>query len=110
MKQFKHLKNSIRYSIMILALVAVTFGCARNVEHDTELAARVAVDFIRVAFIEDNLSQAYELMAPAGRRYIPVDTEKSAKGLALTPKQAESLLVLQDNEMKSRDTYQGTGL
>lgn len=37
------------------------------------------------------------------RRYIPVEAEKSTKGLALTPMQAESLLVLQSDEMARKE-------
>ena len=58
---------------MTIALAATFAGCARDIEHDPDRAGRAAVDFIRVAFIEDNLPEAYRLMAPAGRRYIPID-------------------------------------
>jgi len=54
------------------------------------------------AQVEDILTLARELKADTYhlRRYIPVDTETSTKGLALTPEQAESLLILQANEME----------
>jgi hypothetical protein len=62
-----------------LALVILTFvGCADSVRHDETLAAKRALEFTRVAFIDKNLDKAYELLSDGGKRHVPLDNFKQS--------------------------------
>ena len=59
-------------------LVMVLTGCAESVKHDQNLAARRALEFGRVAFIEKNLDKGYDLLAAGGRRHVPREKFKQS--------------------------------
>lgn len=62
-------------------ILATALGCAEKIEHDTDLAAKRAVEFAEATFVRRNLEQGYALMADKARSYVPLDkfTEKVAK-------------------------------
>ena len=62
-----------------LVLVVLAFvGCAGSVRHDETLAAKRALEFVRVAFIDKNLDKAYELLSDGGKRHVPLDKFKQS--------------------------------
>jgi hypothetical protein len=54
-------------------LIVIATACAESVKHDERLAAKQALEFGRVAFIEKNFDKGYELLADGGRRHVPRD-------------------------------------
>lgn len=62
-----------------LALLAFFLAsCAESVKHDEALAARRALEFGRVIFLEKNLDRGYDLLADGGRRHVPRDKFKQS--------------------------------
>jgi hypothetical protein len=68
-----------RISMTAFALAAL-LGCAESVKHDETLAARRALEFGRVIFVEKNFDKGYELLSDGGRRHVP--REKFKQSLA----------------------------
>lgn len=56
-----------------LLLLTLLFGCGENIQHDTDLAARRAVEFAEMAFVRQNLENSYLLLADSARSYVPLD-------------------------------------
>ncbi len=54
-------------------LLLMLFGCGENIQHDTELAARRAVEFAELAFVRQNLEKSHLLLADSARSYVPLD-------------------------------------
>jgi hypothetical protein len=71
-------KRGSRLSLAVFALVILVAGCAESVKHDETLAARRALEFGRVIFLEKNLDQGYALLADGGRRHVPRDKFKQS--------------------------------
>ena len=63
---------------LALALTAALTACAESVKHDETLAAKQALEFGRVAFVEKNLDKGYDLLADGGRRHVPRDKFKQS--------------------------------
>jgi hypothetical protein len=61
-----------------LALILILAACAESVKHDELLAAKRALEFGRVVFIEKNLDKGYDLLADGGRRHVPRDKFKQS--------------------------------
>jgi hypothetical protein len=61
-----------------LALAMIIAGCAESVKHDETLAAKRALEFVRVAFVERNFDKSYDLLADGGRRHVPRDKFKQS--------------------------------
>lgn len=61
-----------------LALLVFLASCAESVKHDETLAARRALEFGRVIFLEKNLDRGYDLLADGGRRHVPRDKFKQS--------------------------------
>ena len=56
---------------------ALTFtACAQTVKHDETLAAKRALEFARVVFLEKDLDKGYTLLSDGGKRHIPLDKFK----------------------------------
>ena len=64
--------------LAVLALAMVVAGCTESVKHDEVLAAKRALEFGRVAFIEKNFDKGYDLLADGGRRHVPRDKFKQS--------------------------------
>jgi len=71
---FIHPRCFLRLALVVLAFV----GCAGSVRHDEALAAKRALEFTRVAFIDKNLDRAYELLSDGGKRHVPLDKFKQS--------------------------------
>jgi hypothetical protein len=54
-------------------LLLMLFGCGENIQHDTDLAARRAVEFAELAFVRQNLEKSHLLLADSARSYVPLD-------------------------------------
>ena len=65
------------YALAALALTILA-GCAESVKHDEVLAAKRALEFGRVVFVEKNLDKGYDLLADSGRRHVPRDKFKQS--------------------------------
>ncbi len=59
-----------RLSTPIFCLLALIPGCAGTAKHDPQLAAKRAIEFAQVTFVNKNFDQGYDLLAPGGKRYI----------------------------------------
>lgn len=55
---------------LFCALLAIA-GCAEPVKHEETRAARRALEFGRVVFVEKNPDRAYDLLADGGKRHVP---------------------------------------
>jgi hypothetical protein len=66
--------------IAAFALILSFSGCAESVKHDEALAAKRALEFGRVVFVEKNLDKGYDLLGDGGRRHVP--REKFKQSLA----------------------------
>lgn len=55
----------------LLVLLAALTGCAKAVEHDEVRAAKRALEFARVVFLEKDFDRGYDLLADAGKRHVP---------------------------------------
>jgi hypothetical protein len=55
------------------ALLALTLaGCAGSVKHDETLAARRAIEFAQLVFVNKNFETGYELLSDRGKRHLPL--------------------------------------
>jgi hypothetical protein len=59
------------YNFLVVLCVTSFLSCAQSVKHDPELAARRAVEFARVALVQQNVDKAYELLSPSTKGYVP---------------------------------------
>jgi hypothetical protein len=57
-------------------LIIVLASCAEPVKHDEASAAKHALEFGRVVFLEKNFDRGYGLMADGGKRHVPRDKFK----------------------------------
>jgi len=64
--------------LCLVALAMLTAGCADSVKHDEVLAAKRALEFGRVAFVDKNFDKGYDLLADGGRRHVPRDKFKQS--------------------------------
>lgn len=65
------------YTALMLGLFTITLpGCAEPVKHDETRAAKQALEFGRVTFLEKNFDRGYDLMADGGKRHVPRDKFK----------------------------------
>jgi hypothetical protein len=62
--------------LMALALMS----CAESVKHDEARAAKRALEFGRVAFVDKDLDRAYDLLAESGKRHVPREKFKQSLG------------------------------
>jgi hypothetical protein len=62
---------------LTLAIIIIA-GCAEPVKHDEVLAAKRALEFGRVAFVEKNFDKSYDLLGDGGRRHVPRDKFKQS--------------------------------
>jgi len=79
---FKGYEDSNGWKVLCLAALALATimiaGCAESVKHDEVLAAKRALEFGRLAFVEKNLDKGYELLSDGGKRYVPRDKFKQS--------------------------------
>ena len=65
-------------SVGILLMALALASCAESVKHDEARAAKRALEFGRVAFVEKNLDRAYDLLADGGKRHVPREKFKQS--------------------------------
>jgi hypothetical protein len=63
----------MRRLALILLLLALPVGCAENLDHDTNLATKRAVEFAEATFVRGNIDQGYAMLADKARNYVPVN-------------------------------------
>ena len=63
----------MRRLALILLLLALPVGCAENLDHDTTLATKRAVEFAEATFVRGNIDQGYAMLADKARNYVPVN-------------------------------------
>jgi len=71
-----HVSRAIEVGLVMLALVAVVSSCAESVEHDELLAAKSALEFSRVTFLDKDAEKGYELLSGGGKRHVPLNKFK----------------------------------
>jgi hypothetical protein len=57
------------------ALLAMA-SCAQSVQHDETRAAKRAIDFAQLVFIDKNFAKGYELLSDGGKRHLPLEKFK----------------------------------
>ena len=62
----------LKLAAMLLFLV-MTGGCAENIDHDTALATKRAIEFAEATFVRGNLDQGYAMLADKARAYVPLN-------------------------------------
>ncbi|TMA10247.1 MAG: hypothetical protein E6J89_10820 [Deltaproteobacteria bacterium] len=60
----------MRYRFLALALVMGSMGCKGSVDHDEISAAKSAVEFADVAFVQRDFERGYALLSDSGKRYV----------------------------------------
>gem|GEM_PF-560847 len=68
--------RAIRVCFFSLALVVTLTSCAESVKHDEVSAAKSALEFARVAILDQNVDKGYELLSEGGKRHVPLDKFK----------------------------------
>jgi hypothetical protein len=66
----------IRNPLIIGLLTLVLASCAGSVKHDETLAARRAIEFAQLVFINKNFAKGYELLSEGGRRHLSLEKFK----------------------------------
>lgn len=64
---------TMRRLAMILLFLALSGGCAENLDHDTALATKRAVEFAEATFVRGNIDQGYAMLADKARSYVPLN-------------------------------------
>ena len=62
---------------LALGIVMIA-GCAESVKHDEVLAAKRALEFGQLAFVEKNFDKSYDLLSDGGKRHVPRDKFKQS--------------------------------
>ncbi len=62
----------LKLAAMLLFLV-MAGGCAENIDHDTALATKRAIEFAEATFVSGNLDQGYAMLADKARAYVPLN-------------------------------------
>jgi hypothetical protein len=65
--------TTMRDFCALLLFLAMTAACAGNIDHDTALATKRAVEFAEAAFVRGNLDQGYGMLADKARSYVPIN-------------------------------------
>jgi hypothetical protein len=65
-----------RNLLIIGLLTLVLASCAGSVKHDETLAARRAIEFAQLVFINKNFAKGYELLSEGGRRHLSLEKFK----------------------------------
>jgi hypothetical protein len=63
-------------TILVWVLGLTLAGCAGSEKHDEALAAKRALEFAKVVFIEKNFFKGHEMLSDGGKRHIPLDKLK----------------------------------
>jgi hypothetical protein len=62
-----------------LLLLTLLFGCGENIRHDTDLAAKRALESAEMDFVRQNLEKSRLLLADNARSYVPLDKFKECE-------------------------------
>lgn len=65
--------TEMKHFISILLFVVVAWGCAGNVDHDSALATKRAIEFAEATFVRGNYDQGYAMLADKARSYVPLN-------------------------------------
>jgi hypothetical protein len=69
-----------RRSALLICTIVPLIGCAEKIDHDPAAAAAKAEEFVRVAFIEHDVTRSYELLAVGTRRYVSLEKYQEVIG------------------------------
>ena len=78
-----HVSRAIEVGLVMLALVAVASSCAESVEHDEILAAKSALEFSRVTFLDKDAEKGYELLSGGAPPPVAATSAEEAAALLL---------------------------
>jgi hypothetical protein len=70
------LRIFLRAALPGLAPFVLLASCAGSVKHDETLAAKRAIEFARLAFVQKNIDKGYELLSDGGKRHLSHDKFK----------------------------------
>jgi hypothetical protein len=60
----------------LLIIGLLTTSCAGSVKHDETLAARRAIEFAQLVFINKNFEKGYDLLSDGGKRHLSLEKFK----------------------------------
>ena len=55
---------------ILAGVLLVLSGCAQSTKQDETLAAKRAIEFAQVAFVDRNLDKGYEMLSAGGKRHL----------------------------------------
>jgi len=58
---------------LILPFLALAWGCAEKIDHDSALATKRAIEFAETTFVHGNYDQGYAMLADKARSYVPLN-------------------------------------
>jgi hypothetical protein len=68
----------MRRLLVPLMLLLSVAGCSEKIKHDETLAGTQAVEFARMAIVQQDFERSYQLLSDAAKRYVPLDKFKQA--------------------------------
>jgi hypothetical protein len=68
--------NDMRNFFPLVSCALLFYSCAQSFEHDQKLAAKRAVEFARVVFVEREFEKGYALLSDSAKRYVPLEKFK----------------------------------
>ena len=71
-----HTSRANEFCWFMLALVITVSSCAESVKHDEISAAKSALEFSRVTFLEKDAEKGYDLLSGGGKRHVPLNKFK----------------------------------
>jgi hypothetical protein len=77
MKGFPAQRGCLGHCFYALMFAAGLMGCTESVKHDEALAGRKAEEFVRVAFVRQDIENGYALLAQGTKRYVSLEQFKA---------------------------------
>ena len=87
----------MRRILATIGLILCSAGCSENYTHDESLAAKAALEFADVAFVQHDVEKSYLLLADKARAYVPLEKYK------------ETVLSMHTNGYPTKVAAQGAG-
>jgi hypothetical protein len=60
----------INATLILAGALVVLLGCAESTKQDETLAAKRAIEFAQVAFVDKNFDKGYEMLSDGGKRHL----------------------------------------
>ena len=70
------MKTPLRYYFLIFACIIGCIACGDPINHDAALAGKRAIEFAKVAFVQQDVEKAYAMLSGNTKRYVPLEKFK----------------------------------